>query len=338
MPGGHIVMSTNFTVVNVDIAEVAKTICVCDTTSFTLTNSCHSVTWEVSPDELGGPHAVGSAIVAGTNCGTWTVLARSTVNTNCVDSASLVVVKVESVSPHALSAIMEWDDRDNNPDTTLYLVRHGSGYVTKTAGFCPILDETNLPPCWTFTGGEAVGLGKLQRRVRCLPGKTEFTAKAGCSEKKVTIIVYRAEFRLKADGAAGTLGVGHAWWELYLTPDAKGVMWGLIGPYMDEWGLWPDGWVVRPPYVISGPADLSGGDQGHPVEGMSTWDVTIDHLIAGAARTREIDQDPGTFHLFNRNCTTEARDFGNSMFNAGVPADIWTPWDMRDWLLSQPYH
>jgi hypothetical protein len=88
------------TVANVDIAETNRTVYVGGTTSFTLTNTCGDVTWQVSPAEPGGPYVNGSSIVAGTNCGIWTVIARSVANTNCTDSATLTVVYN---SPDALS-------------------------------------------------------------------------------------------------------------------------------------------------------------------------------------------------------------------------------------------
>ena len=182
MPGGHIVITTNFTVVNVDIAETGKTNCVCDTTSFTLTNSCHSVTWEVSPDEPGGPHAVGSAIVAGTNCGTWTVTARSTVNTNCTDSATLIVVKADSLSPSEGYLVA-----DSDPPT--YQICPCPGDVIVTANPCPQLTADQLPACWTFAGGEEID--RLRHKVQkesLTNGSVTFTVTAGCSTNTIILV------------------------------------------------------------------------------------------------------------------------------------------------------
>lgn len=80
------------TVASVDIVETNKTIYVGETTSFTLTNTCGSVIWQVSPSDPGGPYVNGSSIVAGTNSGIWTVIAQSAANTNCADSATLTVI------------------------------------------------------------------------------------------------------------------------------------------------------------------------------------------------------------------------------------------------------
>jgi hypothetical protein len=99
--GGTTSVSANFTVVNVQIAEAWKAVRVNGTTSFTLTNTCGAVTWSVSPQQTGGPYANGSTIVAGTNCGSWTVTATSTVNTNCTASATLYVVNLTGITDAA---------------------------------------------------------------------------------------------------------------------------------------------------------------------------------------------------------------------------------------------
>jgi hypothetical protein len=80
-------------IVNVEIAERSKTVCITETTGFHLTNTCGNVTWEIAPTNIvGGPTISGSGTVtAGTNCGVWSVIARSTINTNCIGTASLVV-------------------------------------------------------------------------------------------------------------------------------------------------------------------------------------------------------------------------------------------------------
>ena len=185
MPGGHIVISTNFSVVNAEIAEADKTICVCDTTSFTLTNTCDPVTWEVWPDEPGGPHVLGDTIVAGTNCGTWAVVARSTVKTNCADGASLTVVKVEGLWPDGGTLI------GTNPPTYVICpvpTNAPEPYLTVTASFCPWMEETNRPPCWQMSGG--LGTNRTSRQVdRRQLGSTTISVTAGCSSQTAVIVV-----------------------------------------------------------------------------------------------------------------------------------------------------
>jgi hypothetical protein len=59
-----------------------------------------------------------------------------------------------------------------------------------TAGACPSINETNLPPCWDFTGGEAINLGKLQRKIdkrTLLDGPVTFTVSAGCSSATIIL-------------------------------------------------------------------------------------------------------------------------------------------------------
>ena len=304
-----------------------------DTISTTISN------WMV----VSGPAAgANGQLVVPTNCGggtvvfhqTWSNASPCSSSGDATASVNYTVVGVASLTPSCGGQMLEWDDKDNDPETKLYLINQGDGYVTVTASPCPEVNESSLPGCWSFTGGEAIGSGKLQRRVERIPGKTVFTATAGTSKKTVTIIVYRAVFYLKADGAGGTLGVGHAWWELSLTPDAKAVMWGYRAAYIDEGGYWPDDWTVRPPFIVSGPGDVMLGDQGHPVEGIHWWEVTIDHFISGIDYLKALDQNPGTYDLYNANCTTIA--IGNSMFQTGVPTNIWTPWYLRDYLNSLP--
>ncbi len=89
--------STNrsFYVANVDIAESSKYACAHGVVSYTLTNSCGEVTWEVSPTGAGNPTVSGSSIIAGTNLGPFTVTARSANNTNCTDSANLIVIRIQ---------------------------------------------------------------------------------------------------------------------------------------------------------------------------------------------------------------------------------------------------
>ena len=81
--GGSTSISSNFYVGNVQIVEPWKIVRAKGTTAFTLINTCGPVTWSVSPQQPGGPYAnADGTIVAGTNCGSWTVTATSTVNTN----------------------------------------------------------------------------------------------------------------------------------------------------------------------------------------------------------------------------------------------------------------
>jgi len=100
--GGTISISTNFYVANVQIVEPSKIVPANGTTAFTLTNTCGPVTWSVSPQQPGGPYAnADGTIVAGTNCGSWTVTATSTVNTNCAASATLYVVNLTAITDGA---------------------------------------------------------------------------------------------------------------------------------------------------------------------------------------------------------------------------------------------
>ncbi|MCW5553213.1 MAG: HYR domain-containing protein [Verrucomicrobiae bacterium] len=187
--GGFIAVSRDFTVLNVEIAEPHKFTCACETVSYTLTNTCGEVTWEVWPEDPGGPRAVGSSIVAGTNCGTWTVSARSVENPNCAAAATLTVVTVAGLWPDAGTQVAE--------DPPTYVIcpvpaNDPNPWITVTASSCPGLEETNLPACWELSGG--VGAGRLERKVdRRQLGTTTITATAGCSSQTVMIRVEDTE-------------------------------------------------------------------------------------------------------------------------------------------------
>ncbi|MCX8090709.1 MAG: hypothetical protein N3I86_07210 [Verrucomicrobiae bacterium] len=148
--GGTTSISKNFTVVNVDIAEDEKTVCACETANFTLTNSCGgAVTWEVVPNGLPGePYVSGNSIIAGTNCGSWLVLARSTVNSNCLDYAWLHVFTVAGLAPEGLTR-----QGTNEPPTYITCPRATNAvdrWLRVMATSCPGVWEaascTNLPP------------------------------------------------------------------------------------------------------------------------------------------------------------------------------------------------
>lgn len=88
--GGTTSKSVSFKVTNVDIVDSEKTACLNELVSFTLTNTCDTVTWEVLPSISGGPNFTAPGeLNSGMIAGTWTVSARSLSNSNCVDSCTL---------------------------------------------------------------------------------------------------------------------------------------------------------------------------------------------------------------------------------------------------------
>lgn len=186
--------SNSFTliVVKADIVQTNKYGCVCSTTTFSVTgDSSPDIAWEIWPDEPGGAHFTGGnsgtsvQVNTGTNCGAWQVVARSTLNTNCTDSAALTVVRVEGLSPDGGTLV------STNPPTCVVCpvpTNSPDPYLTVCASPCPGLEETNLPACWQLTGGQ--GTNRLCRQVdRRQLGTTTITATAGCSSKTVVIMV-----------------------------------------------------------------------------------------------------------------------------------------------------
>lgn len=176
-----------FLVSSVDIFEPEKIVCACDTASFTLTNTCGEVTWEVQGAmNPGDPMVVSNSIVAGTNCGSWTVVARSKDNTNC---SGLAVLKVVGAGSLTVSGAGIPGATNSQMFTVCPVPTNAANpYVTVTASPCPEMHETNLPACWQLTGG--IGTNRLWRQVdRRQLGTNTLTAAAECSSNTVVIIV-----------------------------------------------------------------------------------------------------------------------------------------------------
>jgi hypothetical protein len=183
--GGTTSISTNFYVGNVQIFESWKAVCTNGSTSFTLSNTCDTVTWEVSPVVLGGPYASGSTIYAGTNCGTYTVTARSTVNTNCTGSTTLYVVEFDSISADATYV--------STNNWAAVKTTNATDYVTLTANLCPFV--TNAAVLLTWSGGQVVPGNPLQRRVpKNVAAKTVVTATCCGNSTNVNVWIVWVNF------------------------------------------------------------------------------------------------------------------------------------------------
>jgi hypothetical protein len=179
--GGTISISTNFYVANVQIFEPWKAVCTNGSTSFTLTNTCGTVTWEVSPIIPGGPYAQGSTIFAGTNCGTYTVTARSTVNTNCTGSTTLYVVELDSISVDAATYV-------SSNNWAAVKTTNATDYVTLTANLCPFVTNAAVLFNWSG-GGETVPDNPLQRRVH-KNASVKTTVSASCCGNSTNVNIW----------------------------------------------------------------------------------------------------------------------------------------------------
>jgi hypothetical protein len=190
--GGTTSKSLNFYVGNVQIFEPWKAVCTNGSTSFTLTNTCGTVTWEVSPIVPGGPYANGSTIYAGTNCGTYAVTARSTVNTNCTGSTTLYVVELDSIAVDTTYVSSNnWAAVKTNSATE---------YVTLTANLCPYVTNAAVLLNWSG-GGETVPDNPLQRRVhKNASVKTTVTASCCGNSTNVNIWIIWSDLTVKTSG------------------------------------------------------------------------------------------------------------------------------------------
>ena len=104
-------------------------------------------------------------------------------------SGTYAFVAVDSLTPSEGTLIP-----GSSPPT--YIVCLGTGDVTVSAGPNPSVAEAYLPACWTFTGGDAVGAGKTQRKVsKNTPSMTTFTCTAGSSTKTIKVVVLKTELK-----------------------------------------------------------------------------------------------------------------------------------------------
>jgi len=242
--GGTISISTNFYVGNVQILQPWKAVCTNGSTSFTLSNTCDTVTWEVSPIVLGGPYASGSTIFAGTNCGTYTVTARSTVNTNCTGSTTLYVVEFDSVSVDGATYVSSnnWAAVKTNSATD---------YVTLTANLCPFVTNAAVLLTWSG-GGQAVPGNPLQWRVpKNASAKTTVTASCCGNSTNVNIWIIWANLTIKTGGA--------------LDPDDKALV-------LDN-GNWPG--IPHTTYQYG----LGGGNSLGPINCLSNTNLDYGYAV-----------------------------------------------------------
>jgi RHS repeat-associated protein len=98
------------------------------------------------------------------------------------DSCTVYVVKVAALEPDKGAEI------DNNDPNRTFIVCVGEGTTTVTASPYPNVGESDLPDCWSLTGGN--GSGKLTRTVDCNSlDSTLITAQCNLSERRTLIVV-----------------------------------------------------------------------------------------------------------------------------------------------------
>ncbi len=127
-------------------------------------------------------------------CGTFTFTAKVkgvTSDTDCPSETATVTVGTFTVKVEAVTDLQPTEGTlvaGSSPPE--YKVCAGAGDVIVTASDCLGLAEADLPGCWSFTGGTAVGLGKLQRKISksTTSATNVFTCTAGTSSKTIKII------------------------------------------------------------------------------------------------------------------------------------------------------
>jgi hypothetical protein len=227
------------------------------------------------------------------------VNAKTTAQSSAVDqSGPFSVITVTAVIP---DSGYEYDDNDGDDNTRAFMVNKSpSGYITVYTLIEPVVPESQLPGCWSLTGG--IGSGQLSRTVRtAVPGK--HVVKADCCgiEKTTTIYVVACEFGAYAD----CTGVGHAWWKLGVS-----VSDGTSDPFpQDLQKLYPimaRGWACQEAGYRSstgGPIapGLVSSDSGHEVTASHTWEITADNHQEAASFVADLSANPGTYNIITNN-------------------------------------
>jgi hypothetical protein len=110
----------------------------------------------------------------------------------CEQRGKGVTITVVEVAGTTVVGGTEIDDEDDDPNTATYIVDCWSlddDHVVVYGISNPSLSESELPSCWTATGGGG-GASRSYRTVSALhAGTTTVTFTAGTSHKSVTVIV-----------------------------------------------------------------------------------------------------------------------------------------------------
>ena len=306
-------------------------------------------TWSITPS--GGAYFSGPTtgllvnVMAGNNPGDYIVQCRPASNMNlCVlGSATVTVLKVESLLPDSIER--EVDDGDGDDDTRTFVVNmttNSGDIVTVTATVNPGIPESSLPSCWTLdvTEGTANGSGKLTRTIdRTQPSKTVLRCSCcGGNEKVTTVYVVHCTYSGFSDGAVP----GHAWWTLGIEPASAvaGVVGRISPPFtwmvnadggffpIHEGQLHDDGWVRVP-----------GGAGGHTATANHDWTISFQSLVSGLTDLSAWKLAPGTYDWDTRNCVYGALRIGAdclvSMPSFSYPG-FFTPTQFANWLSAQP--
>lgn len=251
---------------------------------------------------------------------------------NSSTNATVKVVAVQSLTadegsaPGGLTNIVDWAE---------------SGEVTVTATPNPNIPPGSLPSCWQMTGGSAVS--RIVHTVdKSAPGFTTIIAIAGTSIKTQVVAVVKSTFTAYARrGGSSSLDFGHGWWEVDVQPaqakalvlpsGARTFVNASVGYacYDCETGF----------PTCSGQGNVWwGGANGSPDPGaMHTWNITFNHLQDVAVYSLNLVNNPGTFSCTGNSCVTKTIVASSvAVVSPSIPSSIWIPYQLADWLASQP--
>ncbi|MBU1858225.1 MAG: hypothetical protein KKC28_14705 [Verrucomicrobia bacterium] len=198
----------NLQVWKIDIVETNIYVAVSNTVSLHLTpDSSLDAQWTVIPSVQNGASiqgsSVGTSVVvnAGSIASNYMVKAYAPDFSNCYDTCSVTVLKVESIqlvsgatSSNVIPTNTWADIKDTNSPTE---------YVVVRAEIEPDIDPTSLPADFiSWSGGEEVTTNQLQRKVpKNVSAHTELVATCGGSSATGHVWIIWAELEIRTTGS-----------------------------------------------------------------------------------------------------------------------------------------
>jgi hypothetical protein len=272
----------------------------------------YEVTWSASIGNFSASGIGTNATFSPTDCGVSSVIftLNYTNDPACGGTGSSTAsgsFKVDGVASLTPSTGLWVDDGDGDPNTDTYLVQYGCyDTVTVAAGDCLGLSAVDLPSCWNMSGGTAIDRKNHSVNGQQV-GKTVIKVTCGTSSKTVTIIVYQAKCEIYADqGDCGLGDVGHAWWNLSITPSAAQDFL-LDAGCLSLAGYYDHCQPTGPGQVIFGTqTDQCSGGGVHNATGAYWWCVSFDGLQAALNYVEDLATTGSTYDVTSNNCATQA--------------------------------
>jgi len=302
------------------------------TVNFTLSavNVSPAASWTIQPEGGPGPALSGTVSSSGGSRGNLKVNYTYFGKAKSSTSGQITFVEVESLLPDVGQEI---DDGDGDPDTKTFVVDisiNAGDVVTVTATPNPSVDESDLPDCWTLTGG--IGSSKLERTIdRTTPsGPNVLTCTCGTSEKITTVWVVHCTYTAYADKTVlSEYEIGHGWWRFGIEPANATTL--IQPPNVRIWANQEAGYFPKTAGSPHGPGKLVMGDQGHAPTSQHTWNIPFILIDNGLTFCRDLAASPGIYDLYYNNCCDQVIA-SSCTCGVNIPGDKDTPTKLHDYL------